>query len=230
LNVLKTAEFSIFPFYIYIRKEIKAMAGKLFIVSAPSGTGKTTLVKTVIERLKNRCSIQRVVTFTTKAASIQEKAGEDYHFVSVEEFELKIKAGFFAEWSNAYHAYYGSPLHMLEELALGKSLILVIDRVGAQKLLASGCQAVMIWLRPPHVGVLEQRLVGRGRDEMAVVERRLQLAQQELAEEETNSLYKYHLINDDFNEALLKLEEILLNELSVEKAPIVRSEAQLEGN
>jgi guanylate kinase len=204
------------------------MVGKLFIVSAPSGTGKTTLVNALLERLQNRCRLERVVTYTTKSPSVQEKNGQDYHFVSQADFEAKVQEGFFMEWSGAYGSYYGSPSSILAQLEKGVSFILVIDRVGAQKLIAAGHNPVLIWIKPTSLEVLRERLELRGRDAAAVIERRLALAQEELAEEKSNSLYKHHVINEDFNEALKNLEHIFLAELTPVGSSISASEATIE--
>ena len=109
--------------------------GKLFVVSAPSGAGKTTIVNFIVERYGHYFNLSRVVTYTTKKPHKSEKNGLDYYFVSKEEFEQKAKEDFFIEYSTAYGHYYGSPFHIVHDLDIGKSYILVIDQNGAKNVL-----------------------------------------------------------------------------------------------
>lgn len=189
------------------------MAGRLFVISAPSGAGKTSLVKVIVERLGDRYALERLVTYTTKEPSAQEQHGIDYHFVSPQEFEQKIAEGFFIEWSTVYGAYYGSPKHIDRILAEGKSLIAVVDRHGARQIADFFAQAVLIWIQPPEESALKERLISRGRDHEGDINKRLEIAKAELAAEQLNSFYKYRVINENFTKAAQDLQEIFIKEL-----------------
>jgi len=197
------------------------MSGKLFIVSAPSGAGKTTLVNNVIERLSPHFSIERVVTYTSRAIRSGEQPGKDYHFVPSKEFQQKIKDGFFLEWSGQYDHYYGTPAQVLSDLKSGSSRILVIDRVGARRLmdiyrdtspiLSQGI--ISIWIHTSNIEELHSRLVGRGKNTLEQICRRLEIAKQEMEEEVKTPMYQHTIINDVFSEAAQELEMLLRCEL-----------------
>jgi len=197
------------------------MSGKLFVISAPSGAGKTTLAEKVLEHLSSKYPIGRVVTYTSRVARQGEKNGQDYNFVSSQEFEQKMKDGFFLEWSGEYGHYYGTPRHIVDDLAQGFSRILIIDRLGARRIFEIAKDAsptltnmvTSIWIFPPSISELEKRLVGRAKDTTKQIEKRLALAQKELQEENTNPLYDHTILNDDFSEAMQKLEALLICEL-----------------
>lgn len=191
----------------------KIMAGKLFIISAPSGAGKTSLVERLIVSIRCHHPIDRVITYTSKSARPTEKDGQHYHFVSEDEFRHKMEAGFFMEWSDAYGCYYGSPCSVLQEIERGRSYILIIDRVGAQKV-AEQCEyAVLIWLYTKGLEVLKERLEQRNTEKPEQIEHRLDCARREMEQELRCPLYRYHVLNDDFEWALRKLEKIIKREL-----------------
>ena len=185
------------------------MAGKLFIISAPSGTGKTTLVNHLIERLEGQFSIARVLTYTTKAPRPQEQHGKDYYFVSQAEFEAKIAQDFFMEWSNAYGHYYGSPRSIMAQIQQGASFILIADRAGARQIRQQMPECVLIWLYTASIQVLQERLMARATDGKHEVTRRLELAKIEVQEESQRPMYQFHVCNDDFFKTLEKLHEIV---------------------
>jgi guanylate kinase len=187
--------------------------GKLFIVSAPSGTGKTTLVQALCQQLGHSYRLERVVTYTTKQPRLGEKDGQDYHFLSKEAFEQKIESGFFMEWSSAYGHYYGSPASILAELPEGKSYFLVIDRAGAQTIRSLYNEAILIWLYTKNFEDLKKRLFSRNTETNFEISRRLMLAKQEILQENENSLYQYHVLNDTIENALSELKIIILKEL-----------------
>lgn len=196
-------------------KPIKPLkSGKLFIVSAPSGTGKTTLVTTVIQRMQEQqLALERVITYTTKNPRVGEQGGIDYHFISSLEFEKKIDEGFFIEWSSAYGHYYGSPRHVLQEIEKARSFILIIDRIGAQKVIEQKIPAISIWIEPPSLQTLRDRLVGRAADSATDIEKRLKLAAQEMAQEQSTPLYMHRVINDVFEAAVTDIERIVMQEI-----------------
>ena len=109
--------------------------GKLFVVSAPSGTGKTTIVNYIIEKYGRYFNISRVITYTTKKPHESEQDGLDYYFLNEKEFVQKAKENFFIEHSKDYGHYYGSPVSIVHELNFGKSYILVLDQKGAKNVL-----------------------------------------------------------------------------------------------
>jgi len=190
------------------------MDGKLFVVSAPSGAGKTSLVDAVLGKLKPEHPIDRLVTYTSRKIRSGEKEGIDFFYVSPDEFEKRIQSGFFIEWSKEYHHYYGSPSHVLDDLKLGNSRVLVIDRRGAKQVAASVEDVVTIWISVPDIRVLKERLVKRGLNTPAQIEKRIEIAKFELEQEEKNDLYTHHIVNDVFDIAAKNLEQIFLKELS----------------
>jgi len=189
------------------------MSGKLFIISAPSGAGKTSLVDNLLPKLQKDYSIDRLVTYTSRNMRPGEAEGVDFNYISGKEFEKKIKEGFFVEWSKAYDNYYGSPSSVIQDIGSGKSKILVIDQVGAKKILGQMSDAVPIWIYTPTIDILRQRLLSRGHNSLDEIERRIKRATFELKEEAKNRFYKYHILNDIFDDAAKNLELILVKEL-----------------
>lgn len=189
------------------------MTGKLFVISAPSGAGKTTLVTTIIERIARYVPVKRVVTYTSKSARPTEIQGTDYHFLSEAEFEAKIGQGFFMEWSAAYGCYYGSARTVLEEVEQGQTYILIIDRVGAEKIAQQYDKAALIWIYTKGLEVLKERLESRETETEQQVCHRLECARREIEQELKTPLYRYHVLNDDFDRAVRKLEKIIRYEL-----------------
>ena len=120
--------------------------GKLFVISAPSGAGKTTVVHEFLLRFKNKYKLKRVVTYTTRPPRVGEEQGVDYHFVSADIFKEMISNHRFLEWSTWYDYYYGSPSSIIHEIEEGHSFILVVDRHGAQEICRSYSEAVLIWI------------------------------------------------------------------------------------
>jgi guanylate kinase len=186
--------------------------GVLFIVSASSGAGKTSLVNALIARLKPFYSIDKVVTHTSRAPRQGEIQGIDYHFMHTQDFENKIAQGFFLEWSTVYGTYYGSPYSIVNDLEQGNSRILIIDRLGTQNILKSMAdlpyKVVTLLISVPSIEVLRDRLQARGLDEPEKIERRLALAAQEIAQEKQSSLYEHEIMNDLFENSLEKLENL----------------------
>ncbi len=186
---------------------------KLFIVSAPSGAGKTSLVSAVIAKIYPQHPIARVVTYTTKPQGKAELQGVDYHYIGVEEFKAKVEEGFFLEWSDAYGHLYGSPRTVLDQLAQGFALFLILDRAGSKAVASKVPGAVLIWIMPPDMRTLEYRLKKRARDSQTTIDCRLLLATAELADEQQQPLFTYQLVNEFFEESCEKLEQIVRCEL-----------------
>lgn len=197
------------------------MKGKLFIISAPSGAGKTTLVHRVLKELENEIALERVITYTTKEPRAGEKEGHDYHFVSREEFDQLLKQGFFMEHSKAYVDYYGSPALVIQGLSRGISYILIVDRIGAQDIVKRVPSAISIWIEAPSMEILKMRLTARGTESSEKVERRLFRAQQEIALEKRSPFYMYHMINDELDKAVFDLKAILYHEILEKKSVLL---------
>lgn len=182
-------------------------AGLIFIISAPSGTGKTTLVREVIRQLPG---LQFSVSFTTRLPRPDEKEGEDYHFVSHSVFQKMVEKKEFLEWAEVLGNRYGTPRPDLKKIEReGVDLILDIDTQGAKKVTKEIAQSVLIYLLPPSLRVLRERLINRGVDSLEGVKFRLSNARRDMEE-----AYGYHyvIINDSIEDALEKLKSIIVAE------------------
>jgi len=180
------------------------MSGLLFIVSSPSGGGKTSLVRALVEV---EPEVRLSVSHTTRAARPGEVDGRDYHFVTPPVFERMLEAGEFLESAVIYGNRYGTSQKWIErERAEGHDVLLEIDWQGAQQVRRLLRQVVTIFILPPSPEVLESRLRGRGQDNEEVVTRRLAAARHEIAHV---SEYEYVIINDDFNRAAQDLRSII---------------------
>ena len=183
--------------------------GRLFIVSAPSGTGKTTLVERLVEQvlhLKISCS------YTSRAARSGEVDGVDYNFVSRERFEAMIATGDFLEWANVFGNLYGtcaSDTALL--LADGSDVVLVIDVQGARQVKATDVDHTAIFVLPPSFPILESRLRGRSADSEEAMQRRLAAARAEVG---AYVDYDYVVINDQLEPTVVRLQEIIAAERS----------------
>jgi guanylate kinase len=171
--------------------------GRLYVVSAPSGAGKTSLVKALMEREPR---IRFSVSYTTRKPRPNEIPGRDYHFVSTERFADMVGHGEFLEHAQVFDNCYGTGARAVEEaLALGEQLLLEIDWQGAAQVRARLPEARSIFILPPSRGSLEQRLNARSTDTDAVIQRRLQDAARDIAHW---SEFDYVVINDRFEQAL----------------------------
>lgn len=179
-------------------------AGSLFIVSAPSGAGKTSLVKA----LRQTCPRLAVsVSHTTRAQRPGEEHGRDYFFISRDEFLRMIEAGEFLEHARVFDNYYGTAKSTVEAaLARGEDLILEIDWQGARQIRELLPQCQTIFVLPPSREALQDRLSARGQDDAATIARRMADAISEMSH---YGEYDYLVINDDFNTALAELRAIL---------------------
>ncbi len=193
------------------------MAGKLFVVCAPSGAGKTSLVAALLGSVGQQLGLSHVITYTSRTPRLGEASGIDYHFIAAQEFEAKAQKGFFLEWSGAYGNYYGSPRSILQDLERGASYIMILDRAGVNEVRKLTIGAVCIWIEVPSVEILRERLMGRGTDSLEQVERRLILAKQEIAQERENRLCRHHILNDSFETAVEKIKDIIYQELGATK-------------
>ena len=192
--------------------KIQIKPGTLFVVSAPSGAGKTTLVHEVIHRLQGEYDVQRVITYTSKTPRPGEINGVDYHFVTEEEFKAKIETNFFVEYSTVYGAYYGFPSSVLDAMKCGTSFIAIVDRAGAASLKACVGAALLIWIMPPSKEALAERLAGRAQDSDVTIAFRLAIAEQELSNSR-DELFDHFIVNDNLENAINELALLVNNKL-----------------
>jgi guanylate kinase len=178
----------------------------LIIVSAPSGAGKTTLVARLVELLGVTHGLKRLVTYATRAPRAGEIPGQDYIFISPQEFEQKIQAGFFLEWSGALGTQYGTGRDIMDHLTQGPG-VLILDQDGARKL-KKPLGATLIWVTVPSIEILEQRLRARGTENDAQITRRMARAAQEIAREKQEKLYDHHVENDDLELAIENMAKV----------------------
>lgn len=171
--------------------------GVLFIVSAPSGAGKTTLVRGLLER---EPQIGLSISHTTRAPRPGEVDGVAYHFISVERFEAMREAGDFLEWAHVHGNFYGTSRRWLDErLNAGHDVLLEIDWPGALQVRAQFPEAVSLFVLPPSFEALAQRLTGRGSDAPEVIERRLAAAREEIGHLRE---FDFVIINNILSQAL----------------------------
>ncbi|OAM35980.1 guanylate kinase [Eikenella sp. NML120348] len=180
------------------------MQGNIFVISAASGTGKTTLIARL---LQHHSDIRVSISHTTRAPRRGEENGKHYHFVSVPEFERMIEEGRFVEYAKVYGNYYGTSTQSLESLTRqGTDVILEIDTQGAEQIRRQLPQAYSIFIAPPSLGTLEQRLRQRAADAPQVIAMRLAEARNEI---EQARLFDYLVINDDLTAAEAALLHII---------------------
>ena len=193
---------------IGFKDEIKEKGvGLIFIISAPSGTGKTTLVREVMQRLPG---LRFSVSYTTRLPRPNEKEGEDYHFVSHSTFQKMVEENEFLEWAEVLGNRYGTPRPDLKKLESEEmDLVLDIDTQGAKKVMKEMVQPVSIYFLPPSLKVLRERLINRGVDSLEMIKFRLSNARRDM--EEAHG-YHYVLINDKIEDTVEKLRCIIVAE------------------
>ena len=180
------------------------MSGVLFIVSAASGTGKTSLVKRLLD---SEPSVQLSVSYTTRAPREGEVDGKDYHFISRAKFEDMIQAGDFLEYADVYGNYYGTSNKETQKKLLEHDVLLEIDWQGAKQVMsAASVPVVSIFVLPPSMMELENRLRGRAKDDEATIKKRMAAAIGEILHA---SSYQFVIINQDFEEACLDLRSVI---------------------
>jgi guanylate kinase len=181
----------------------------LFIVSAPSGTGKTTVVERLV-KVTDRLHLSR--SYTSRAPRGDEQDGVDYNFVSRATFEAMIANGEFLEWADVFGNLYGTAAADTKRcLESGEDVVLVIDVQGARKVRSTGLPHVAIFVLPPSFAVLEQRLRGRSKDTEEAISQRLRVAREEVSAFEE---YDYVVINDEFDACVDRVKGIVLAERS----------------
>ena len=178
--------------------------GNLFVVSAPSGAGKTTICRRVLERTPE---LLYSVSYTTRAPRGGEIDGRDYHFISSSEFNLKIATGQWAEWAQVHGHYYGTSASFIEQgLSSGRDILLDIDIQGTVQLLDRFPDSITIFILPPSFQTLRQRLESRGTDSRQVIEERLRNARREMDQKD---MYRYQIVNDNLEAAITQLIGII---------------------
>lgn len=181
--------------------------GLLFIVSAPSGTGKTTLVERLVQILPN---LRMSRSYTSRPMRDGERAGVDYNFISRGEFQEMIQAAAFLEWADVFGNYYGTAIDDVERLiADGQDVVLVIDVQGAKQVKARGVDHTSIFVLPPSFDVLEKRLRGRSKDAEDAMQCRLFAARSEAS---SYVDYNYVVVNDELESTVIRLQEIIAAE------------------
>lgn len=197
--------------------------GNLFILSAPSGAGKSSLISAL---LKKHSDMKVSVSHTTRSPRPGEENGVHYHFVSVDEFKALIEKNDFFEWAQVFDNYYGTSKQAIEsQLAAGIDVFLDIDWQGAQQIRKLVDDVETIFILPPSKEELESRLNNRGQDSAEVIAGRMAKAQSETSH---YNEYDYVVVNDDFDTALTEIETIVMAKRLSLKSQTVRHQALLE--
>lgn len=179
--------------------------GNIFVISAPSGAGKTSLCKELIDFFP---TLRHSVSYTTRPPRAGEVAGVDYHFVTMELFRKMVGDGAFAEWAEVHGNCYGTALATLEAARQdGQDILLDIDCQGAEQLRCSLNYGVFVFILPPDFDELRRRLVHRNTDSDTVIEKRIVNARGEIGHA---ARYDYLVVNDDFTKALGQLKAIII--------------------
>ncbi|MFW6147993.1 MAG: guanylate kinase [Thermodesulfobacteriota bacterium] len=180
--------------------------GEIFVITAPSGTGKTTLIHAIREQVKG---IGYCVSHTTREPRDGERQGEHYHFVTKAEFEKMVNEHQFVEWADVYGHLYGTSYTSMERaLSSGKDLLLDVDIQGAEAIKGHLPESVSIFILPPSMNALEQRLRGRATDHQEDVDNRLKKAADEI---KRCGKSDFIVINDDLSRAVHEMEAIILS-------------------
>jgi len=178
--------------------------GRLYVISAPSGAGKSTICKAMLERTPD---LKYSVSYTTRSPRGEEENGVDYHFVSKADFLAGIQNGTWAEWAKVHGNYYGTSADFIDEsLSRGSDVLLDIDVQGAKQILKRYPDSVTIFIMPPSSAALKARLLKRGSDSHVAIEQRLANAEEEMTQRET---YRHIIINDRLNEAIAAMAAII---------------------
>jgi len=183
------------------------MSGKLLILSAPSGAGKTSLSRALLEATPNT---EMSISHTTRSCRAGETHGTDYFFINKEEFKSMIEKNEFLEYAEVYDRFYGTSRKTIDDLvAKGKNVLLDVDWQGARQVKSLMSEAISVSILPPSREELEKRLIGRGRDSVEVINKRMQQAESEMSHcREADHI----ILNDDFDLALQDLKYILKGE------------------
>lgn len=183
------------------------MTGNLFIISAASGTGKSTLIKELRKRIKD---LGYSISHTSRSPRGPEKEGVDYHFVDQDTFSKMTEEGAFVEWAKVYGSFYGTSFSSLDkQTSSGLDVLLDIDTQGARNIKKHFESSVLIYMLPPSLEVLEKRLKERGTDEEPVVRTRMKKALEDI---KNCAWYDYIVINDDLEKAVGEVQAVIVSE------------------
>ncbi len=184
-----------------------AKKGRIIVISGPSGVGKSSLLKRLLE--KHFGKLKFTVSFTTRLKRKGEEDGVDYFFITHEEFQKNIDDGVFLEWAKVHDNYYGTSRRFIEEIINdGVDCILDIDVQGAMFLMNKNLSALYIFIAPPSIEVLRERLFSRSTDSKEAILKRVKNAEKELLFKDK---YEYIVVNDVFDNAFNDLENIIFN-------------------
>jgi len=193
--------------------------GLLFVVSAPSGTGKTTLVEQLVGQMAG-LTISR--SYTSRAARVGESDGVDYNFVTRAQFEAMVARDEFLEWAEVFGNLYGtSAADTNRLLETGRDVVLVIDVQGARAVRQRGIETTGIFVMPPSMAILERRLRGRSKDSEAAIRERLKVARREVA---SYAEYDFLVVNDELTTTVDGLRSIV----SAERSRLARMRGEAE--
>ena len=186
-------------------------SAKVFVITGPSGVGKGTLIKMLLDRVP---SLALSVSATTRAPRKGEEDGVDYHFLTEDQFQEKIAAKDFLEFATYSGNHYGTLNSELDRcLDKGRSVVLEIEVQGATQVRAARPDSVQIFIAPPDESVLRERLRGRGTDSAEAIDRRLKTAEQELAQQDD---FNHLIVNDDLDQASDELESIVRSSIGLQ--------------
>lgn len=181
--------------------------GHFFVIAAPSGTGKTSLVRALVNNIND---LQISISYTTRPPRPGDVHGKDYYFVTPQEFTQMVENNEFLESATIYQHHYGTSREgVMKKLAAGIDVLLEIDWQGAQQIRRLFTSAILIFIVPPSLDTLRQRLQNRRQDQAAVIAQRMEGAQQEISHYRE---FDYLVINDKFEQALADLQHIVLAE------------------
>jgi len=176
----------------------------LYIISAPSGAGKTTICRAVLDRLKD---ITYSVSYTTRKPRKGEHDGVDYNFITTEDFKKGVENSRWAEWANVHGNYYGTSAEFLDNcLTSGNDILLDIDVQGAIQILKRYPDSITVFILPPSLDILKSRLESRGTDSKQSIVKRLAAAEKEM---EKKDLYQHVIVNDNLSNAVSELIKII---------------------
>ena len=189
-----------------VTSSLRESPGHLFIVSAPSGAGKSTLCRTMLDQFAD---LLYSISYTTRSPRPGEQNGVDYYFIPKDMFEKGIERHQWAEWAEVHGNYYGTSADFLDKkLSAGHDILLDIDVQGARQILKRYLDGITIFIMPPSLAVLKQRLEDRGTDSPAVIAVRLDNAQKEMAQK---NIYRHIIINDRLSDATAEMTAIFEN-------------------